>query len=142
MSMTPMRHALCARLLIKACGGLEEAATVCRLKKSRLQECCSPESGAFLPIDVIATLEEYCGVPHYSREVADCRPASADGQSLLLEACKTVETTTALMAKISAAQEDHVITPAERQEIERAILAVAGQLQVLSQMNAKAGRPS
>lgn len=142
--MTPMRHALSARLLIKACGGLEEAAAIptCRLKKSRLQECQDHNSGAFLPIDVVAELEAYCGQPIYSRELVDCRPAAADGASLLKEACKTVEVTTSLLAKVSAAQEDQVITPSEQKEIDRAIMVVAEQLRVLTVMNARAGRSS
>ena len=59
----------------------------------------------------------------------------------LIEACKTVEGATALMARISNAQEDHVITPAEAREIDKAIIACSDQLRVLSELNAR-GRGS
>ncbi len=138
--MTPMRHAHLARLLVKACGGLEEAAAACNMKKSRLHECFDPAGGAFLRADVIADLEAYCGAPIYSRELVENRPAGGEGQSLLVEACKTVEGATALMARISNAQEDHVITPAEAREIDKAIIACSDQLRVLSELNARGRR--
>lgn len=81
--VTTRMHARLARQLIAACGGLDEAVGACRLKRTRLSECQTPptdEEGApepsFLPADVIADLEAYCGRPLYSQALAEARPAA------------------------------------------------------------------
>ena len=86
--MTPLRHALCARMLIKACGGLEEAATACRLEKSQLgnfqdaERVQDPARAQFMPADVIHALETYCGQRIYSRALMEEGPKPAETISL------------------------------------------------------------
>ena len=78
-------------MLIDACGGLRVAADVCRLGKSRLSEISVPGGAHFMPADVIADLEAYCGRPIYSQAPVEARPGYAESQGLLTEACETTE---------------------------------------------------
>ena len=89
--MDPMRHAWLARSLIDACGGLPASADVCRLAKSRLSEFTIPTSGAYMPADVIADLEAYCGRPIYSQALVEARPGYSENAGLLVEVCETTE---------------------------------------------------
>jgi hypothetical protein len=66
------RHAKLARQLIDACGGLSEAAENCDREKSSLS--LYQTGHAFMPADVIADLEEYCGQNIYSVALAAARP--------------------------------------------------------------------
>ena len=80
--MTPRRHALFAKTLIARCGGLDEVLAIpgLRVKKPQLSNYQNPHVAAFMPADVIALLEGYCGEPIYSRalfEAADAAPAAA-----------------------------------------------------------------
>jgi hypothetical protein len=68
-------HALAARRLIAACGGLIEAAAACRVGKSQLADYQAAEGLGFMPADVMADLEAYCGSPIYSRMLVEARPA-------------------------------------------------------------------
>ena len=87
-----MRHAWLARALITACGGPSAAADVCRLAKSRLSEIQDPNAptDAFMPADVIADLEAYCGRPIYSTALAEETPASP-AADVVTEACELSE---------------------------------------------------
>lgn len=49
------------RALIKACGGVTRAALVTRVAESQLSRASSDHETQFLPIDVVADLEEECG---------------------------------------------------------------------------------
>lgn len=49
------------RDLIKACGGVTRAALVTRVAESQLSRASSDHETQFLPIDVVADLEEECG---------------------------------------------------------------------------------
>lgn len=145
-TMTPMRHALLARTLIKACGGLDEAAAACRLGKSQLAnfqdaERAQDESRAqFMPTDVLADLEAYCGKPLYSRALADARPGAAESACLLEEACLTVETATKLMGDVRNALADGVIDAGERQAIQRTIMLLASRLADLTSLTTQWGQ--
>jgi hypothetical protein len=86
-----MQHAWLARSLIRACGGLEPAAAACRLERSRLSQCQTPGSGAFLTVDVLVDLETFCGEPLYSRAIVEAHPAAVRRRDLLEEACETSE---------------------------------------------------
>ena len=103
--MDPMRHAWLARSLIDACGGLRASADVCRLGKSRLSEFTTVNTDHFMPADVIADLEAYCGRPIYSQALVEARPGASAGRGLLTEACETTEVAAALqrVARLSAA---------------------------------------
>ena len=75
-------HARLARELIDACGGLEEAANACRVRKSALSGYQNPEDPSTMPADVMDALEEYAGQgPTYSGAIAERRmfPAKVTG---------------------------------------------------------------
>lgn len=89
-AITPRRHARLARNLIEACGGLEEAATACRVRKSSLSLYQCPQDAATMPADVMADLEAYCGEPIYSREIAEARPSAPVGGDVVVETHEVV----------------------------------------------------
>lgn len=121
-------HALLARGLITACGGLDEAAGACRLKKSRLSECQTTGGDHYLPIDVVAELEAYCGRPLYSQALVDARPA-AGGQALVDEACDVAEGASALQRLVRELQaQQRPITPREKTVIDAAVLKLEAEL--------------
>lgn len=67
-------HARLARELIDHCGGLEEAAGACRVRKSALSGYQNPEDPSTMPADVMDALEEYAGQgPVYSGAIAERR---------------------------------------------------------------------
>lgn len=124
-----MRHALLARQLIAACGGTDEAATACRLNRSRLFEIQQPSAeAAFMPADVIADLEAYCGEALYSRALAEARPTRAPATSALAEACDAVEAAARLLAVTRAAAADGKLTAQELRSIETAAADLEEQL--------------
>jgi len=56
-----------SQLLVKEVGGIEAAAELCRLSRSRIHQCLSsnhPED--FLPIDVICALEQHVEAPYFA----------------------------------------------------------------------------
>lgn len=127
--MHAKRHAILARRLIKACGGLEEAAANCRLEKSRLADFQSDEDGHFMPADVMADLEGYAGEPIYSAAIANERPAAPRPKSALTEGCETAEMASDLQRIIRLALEnDGAIDQAERLKIEGQLLSLEDQL--------------
>ena len=67
-------HARLARELIEACGGLEEAAQACRVRKSALSGYQNASDPSTMPADVMDALEEYAGQgPTYSGAIAERR---------------------------------------------------------------------
>lgn len=119
--MNAKRHALLARLLIEACGGLIEAAAVddCRLKHSRLANFQDPTSGSFMPADVIAALEAYCGKAIYSQAIADERPTRSELVDLADDACSTVEAAADLQELVRKHRAGDQLTAHERDRVER-----------------------
>lgn len=89
--MNARQHARLARALVTACGGLEEAAGACRLKKSRLADFQDPATDSFMPADVMADLEVHCGDPLYSRALFEAHLAKGDAGALAEEACRATE---------------------------------------------------
>lgn len=132
-----MRHAHLARQLIAACSGLHEAASACRLGKSRLAEFQDPESGAFMPADVIFKLEEYCGRPIYSQALVDARPSAVEARNVLTEACEISEGAGALLRVARMAAEDGALNAEERSAIEAGAQEIERQL---SELRAAASR--
>jgi len=114
------RHARMARVLIKACGGLEECADLTRVGKSQLSDYQNPNVEAFMPADVMADLEEHCGRPLYSAALAEAVTAQAALRSLTDEACEASEAAADLQRKVRQAVEDGVLTAAEREDLSRA----------------------
>ncbi len=136
--LTRLRHAFLSRLLIKTCGGLEEAAGACRVGKSQLanfqdsERVQDPERCQFMPADVIADLEAYCGQPIYSRELFEARPTAIDPETMLEEALSGMKTMADVVAQVSAAVADGVVTPRERKDLEGTLAVLIGVLQRLS----------
>lgn len=98
--MNARKHTRLAKQLIDACGGLEEAASACRLNKSRLSDFQNPNSGSFMPADVITDLEAYCGEPVYSREMFEARPAEPIAGNALQETHEVVSAASALLGPV------------------------------------------
>jgi len=110
-------HALAARRLIAACGGLIEAAAACRVGKTQLADYQSAEGVGFMPADVMADLEAYCGAPIYSRVLVEARPAGPDTRDLAREACDAAEAGGRLQHAARRASDDGAISERERREL-------------------------
>ncbi|MBS0363698.1 MAG: hypothetical protein JSR98_20170 [Proteobacteria bacterium] len=117
--MNRRRHATLSRLLIEACGGLAEAAGVCRVGKSQLSDYQNPQGEGFMPADVMVALEAHCGQPIYSRAIAEANPAREAGAGLLAEACDAVELASGVQRRIRLATSGGELTPRLRAEIGR-----------------------
>ncbi len=94
--MTPEKHrahAHLARQLIRACGGLAEAAKHSSLEKSRLQEFTDPKKKAVVTWQVLDELEEHCGREGLYAQAIGAMGAAADlgGRDLQDEACELSE---------------------------------------------------
>lgn len=132
--MNPRQHALYAGRLVKACGGLEEAADACRVNKSALSTYQTVDSGAFMPADVIADLEAYCGEPIYSRALFEARPAAQNARDMMVEACEASESIVDLQREIRLAAKDGVITPRERARLARLAADATEQLRDVTEV--------
>lgn len=139
--ITPLRHAYLARVLIRACDGLEEAAAACRVGKSQLanfqdaERVQDPERAQYMPADVIADLEAYCGQPLYSKEIFEARPAAIDTSTMMEEALGGLKAMTEVVGQVAAATADGVITELERRQLEEIMVVVSRTLQRLSAGN-------
>lgn len=126
-----------ARQLIAACGGLNEAQGACRVRRAQLSNFQNlavfgdPKAGYFMPIDVIADLEAYCGEPIYSRAVADERPATVAAVGLLNEACEISEESGALLRLCRMVDAGGRATPHERRLIEAGATEIEEELRQL-----------
>lgn len=61
-----------SRLLVEAVGGVEAAAGLTRLRKSRIQQCISENNPKdFLPIDVVYILESHVDGSYFAQLLAD-----------------------------------------------------------------------
>lgn len=129
--MSAMRHAFLADRLNTACGGLVEASGYCRVQKTLLGYYADPLVPIFMPADVIADLEAYCGEPLYSRELFELRPARADANSALAEACDSVQAAAEVLSTVRAAAADGVLTVEEQLAIEAAAAHLEQQIREL-----------
>jgi len=140
------RHAMLARQLLEACGTLAEAsaATARRISVPQLSDYQSPHGESFMPADVMADLEAYCGKPLYSRALFEARPDVAEALDLVAEACEAAEGVTDLQRAVRLAASDGVITPAERTRLERQHAKATEELRdvglVLSRVGKGAGQ--
>ncbi len=125
--MTPRKHAALARALCKACGGFEEAATACRLGKTALSNAATVHKNYFLPIDVIADLEIYCGRPIYSRGLVDAVPLGADGD-IVADAIELTQKSAALNAQLHQAMKNGGLSPNEMTALHREVLVLRSAL--------------
>ncbi len=140
--MDAKRHALLARRLIKACGGLDECSQACRVKRSTLSLYCDPHSGAFMPADVICDLESYCGDPIYSRALFENRPAAPDTRSLVEESLDATEAAAGLQATVRRAVSSGRLSSADRRSIDHQIEDLEEQLRALRAAADKSGGAS
>ena len=120
--MTPRRHALFAKTLIDRCGGLDEVLTIpgLRVKKPQLSNYQNPHVAAFMPADVIATLEAYCGEAIYSRALFDAVIFTPELGELVSDACAVAEDTAALQATIRRMTSGGHLTPRQSDELLKA----------------------
>ena len=122
--MNARQLAALTRQLIATCGGLDESARACRLKKSRLAQCQDPESGAFLPLDALNALEIYAAKPVISRELVEDQPGRQGGGELGAEACETAEESLGLQRLIRTTLDHPKLTPRQAKAIEAELMAL------------------
>jgi len=129
------QHARLARALIAKCGendsraDLDVAAAECRIGKSQLSDCQCPNGVAYMPADVIADLESYCGVPIYSSALAGLFDAPKAQGNLHDACCEVTESAAKLQASVRQAQADGALTPREHDDIAKVIGAVEATLE-------------
>jgi hypothetical protein len=121
-------HALAARRLIAACGGLVEAAAACRVGKTQLADYQAADGDGFMPADVMADLEAYCGAPTYSRMLVEARPCGPDSQDLAREACDAAEAAGRLQRGARLAADDGDLSERERRELAKIYAEALEQL--------------
>ena len=115
--MNRRQHARLARLLIEACDGLVSSAEVCRVGKSQLGEYQHPGGDDYMPADVMADLEAFCGQPIYSRALFESRPEVRAAQNLIDEACGAAEAAMILQSTVRQAAHDGKLTSNELEAI-------------------------
>lgn len=126
--MNRRAHALAARRLIAACGGLVEAASACRVGKTQLADYQAADGDGFMPADVMADLEAYCGAPTYSRMLVEARPCGPDSQDLAREACDAAEAAGRLQRGARLAADDGDLSERERRELAKIYAEALEQL--------------
>ncbi|MCA6311658.1 hypothetical protein [Phenylobacterium sp.] len=126
--MNRRAHALAARRLIAACGGLVEAAAACRVGKTQLADYQAADGDGFMPADVMADLEAYCGAPAYSRMLVEARPCGPDSQDLAREACDAAEAAGRLQRGARLAADDGDLSERERRELAKIYAEALEQL--------------
>lgn len=123
MSVEPNRWLkLKTKLLIKACGGLEEASAACAescrpYSVPHLSRCQRPDGPDFLPIDIVLCLEAYCGQPIVTAAMAEARPAGDVVGCLRDEVADVIERGGDLSKAVRAAMADGQVDPREGAEI-------------------------
>lgn len=107
MSLSEREHARLARELITACGGIDEAAANCRVSRSKLSDYQNVGVVLFMPADVMACLQTYCGKAIYSdalsQRIAEQNAACADLSEL---ACVVTESSADLQKAVRTALAD------------------------------------
>ncbi len=137
--MDARQHALLARQLIDECGGPEKIVLegICRFKGTTwLYKFRDAASASFMPADVMADLEAYCGKPIYSRALVDARPAAEDVLNVWAEACEATESAAELQ-RIARLAQSHPggPTPRMRMAIEAATLRLEAEARAVRACN-------
>jgi len=117
---TMRQHAQWARVLIAACGGLEEAAGVCRVSKSQLARFQDGSTADCMPVEVVADLELYCGAASYSGALVALATARREAHKvgqLMDEACDASEAAASLQAMAREAGRDGHLSERERRQL-------------------------
>lgn len=118
------QQAATVRRLIAACGGLEEASRACTTgarpySVTQLSRCQTAGSGCFLPSDIIACLEDYCGDAIFGRALVEARPSGVMIDCAMTEASETTEVAASFQSKVRRAVADGVVSLEEQIELER-----------------------
>ena len=134
------------KLLIKACGGLEEASAACAescrpYSVPHLSRCQRPDGPDFLPIDIVLCLEAYCGQPIVTAAMAEARPAGDVVGCLRDEVADVIERGGDLSRAVRAAMADGQVDPREGAEIGVMLDAFFEDLHQARQALAEAMRP-
>ncbi|KQW79739.1 hypothetical protein [Brevundimonas sp. Root1279] len=126
-------HSRLAGELIEACGGLEEAARACRVKKSALSGYQNPHDASTMPADVIADLEAYIARPIYSAALFDlCKAKPITGClkelafDLAQESMDVVSTVREALADGRLSPNDMDLIAAAERDAEEALERVRG----------------
>lgn len=121
--------------LVAAVHGVEPAASYCRIGKSQISDACNPNIAAFLPVDVLADLEEVAGEPIVTRRLARLAgfalmrlPESGPcGGDLHCEAGAVARESGEVVAGVCQALADGKVTAAESRKL--GIRAAIGEAQ-------------
>ncbi|MGX1801852.1 hypothetical protein ACWIDJ_05945 [Brevundimonas naejangsanensis] len=118
--MNPRRNwlKLRTRMLIRACGGLEEASAACAAEcrpysDKQLSRCQNPRAPDLLPIDIVDCLEAYCGQHLITRAIVDSSVHTGTSGELRDQSCEVTEAAADLQREVRAAVADDEVTPEE-----------------------------
>ena len=124
--MNAREHAALARTLIKACGGLMEAARACRVGKSQLGTAQDPSQDYTLPADVIVDLEAYCGRRIYSARLFETGPHDPAQGDLMGTAIALNSRAADLIEHVRLALADGRLSSREKTELTDTLIKVGG----------------
>lgn len=116
-ALSPREHARLAKFLIRECGGLAEATRACGLSDSTLSRYQTNGSGQFMPADVIANLEGYCGKPVYSGALFDLFDSAVVSNDLRDATCALTEAAAKLQGAGREALADGRYTMSEDEQL-------------------------
>lgn len=121
------------RLLIKACGGLEDASEVCAAEcrpysDKQLSRCQNPNAPDILPIDIMDCLEAYCGRHIVSEAIARSTAQTGTAGELRDESSEVTETAAELQRHIREALTDGEIDPVEAASLLDVVQVAMGHL--------------
>lgn len=135
------RLAHATQRLVKLCGGADEAAAACRVSATQLGRYTDPLIvDAWIPADIVAELEGYCGERVVSALLVELRPFRPEHAGPVEEGCDVGESGLAVQAAVRRAYADGELTPAEQAAIERTIACHEQEIAQLRAALAAAGR--
>lgn len=124
--MNRQHHALLARELVRACGGPDviERLGVCRVGRTQLFAYGDPAGDKYMPIDVVADLEAYCGKPIITKTIAELRPYREKAPGVAEATCELTEAAARLQQLARRSASDGALSFNERLTHERELLAI------------------
>ncbi len=116
--MSDRLFALLTEKLIDRCGGLAEASAACEqlarhYSVPQLSRCQTVGTGCYLPLDILAALERYCGVPVVSQALAGRVKVEGAVERLADLSCAFNEQASDVQRHLRTALADNVLTPRE-----------------------------
>lgn len=135
-------HASLVEQLYAACDGVPVIISLklCRLQKTQLYEFADQLAGAYMPADVMMDLEAHCGLPIYSKAIAEARPSAIEAAELLSEALGSTEAVVDLQRRVREATSDGHLCAVERRDIHE-LLGAAERRLAQVRVAAERGRP-